>query len=256
MGDIRSQAHLSQVHANIAADTRLTGVEKDSASELARDQTTKLNDDSETIPNTWDGACSAQLAALSQAAVNLVAAATDMLGNVWGKNSFERGVAQQMGCSHSEARRLIALALKPAARLSRDDQADLLAMKQKVHLRMNSVWLFQNEAAAVDPYYNVNLGRLPCALGLPYSMGEAFIAFFVPFAVLKSAIRPCVYHADWYFQELWRSNGRTKPICAMLPAVAGYPEWIANSPSLDQLGSALLEASVTDCAPAGKHQYD
>jgi hypothetical protein len=256
MGDIRSNEHLSQVLANIAGDARLTGGERDSASQLARDQTPKLNDGSETEPDTWDEACSARLAGLSQAAIPLLAAEANVLGNVWGKNSFERSIAQQVGCDHSEAKRLIELALKPAARLSRDDQADLLAMKQQVHLRTNTVWLFVNETAPADPYDKVNLGRLPCALGLSYSMGEAFIAFSVPFAVLVSARRPCVYDAGWYFQEFWRSNGRTKSICATLPAVAGYAEWIANSPSLDQLGNVLLEAQVTDTAPAGTHQYD
>lgn len=256
MGDLKSSEHLKQALANVTDDSRLTNGEKTSAEALAREQHARLHNGTETQPDTWNNACAVRIAALSQAATTLTGTATDVLGNIWAKRPFQRAVAGQLTCSNSEAQRLVEIALRPVARLSRAERQDLQIMRDQVRLRSRDAWLFQNDATSTNPYDGIDLGRLPCAMGLPYSMGEEFVAFSVPFPAAIVSRRPCVYDADWSFQEFWRPQGRTKPICVNLPSLPGHPEWICAPPRLAELDPTLRTGAVTDCPPPGAHSYD
>lgn len=256
MGEFKSKAHLAQVISNINGDTRLTSGEKADAVALAKAQFEALNNGTEDKASTWDGQCSIRIPALTNDAVVLNIPAGASLGNVCAVFALQRNIARQMSCNQAEAKRLVELAFKPSSRLSKDERAELQEMKDQVRLRISQVWLFQHESNPHDPYDNVDLGRLPCALGLPYAQGETFVAFVVPVAAIKTAIRPCVYDPGWDFQELWRPHGKTRPICINLPHVEGFREWLANAPALGGLSEAWRSATVTDCPPSGSHQYD
>jgi hypothetical protein len=256
MGEFKSPRHLAQVISNINGDIRLTPNEKVDAVTLAEAQLKALNNGTEDKPSTWDGQCATRMLALTNDAVAMDISAGGSLGNVCAVRALQRNIARQMSCNQAEAERLVELALKPSSRLSRDERAELQEMKNQVRLRSSQVWLFQHDDSPSDPYENVDLGRLPCALGLPYAQDETFVAFVVPVAAINAAVRPCVYDPGWDFQELWRPHGKTRPICANLPAVDGFAEWLAEPPALGSITEAWRGAQVTDCPPSGSHQYD
>lgn len=256
MDKFRSPRHLAQVISNINGDIRLTPDERADAIALANAQLAAFNSGAEDGPLTWDGQCSARILALANAAVALDVLPGASLGNVCAIRALQRNVARQMSCNQAEAERLVELALKPSSRLSKDERAELQEMKDQVRLRSSRVWLFLHDGNPNDPYENVELGRLPCALGLPYNRDETFIAFVVPVAAIGTAVRPCVYDPGWQFQELWRPHGKTRPICVNLPAVEGFSEWLADPPALGSISEAWRSGKVTDCPPSGSHHYD
>lgn len=260
MGDISSEAHLRQTLANIAGDARLSDPEKEVATELAMRQHQELAGDPTGNPSTWDDTTRDLKAALIQPAEELAAAnGNERLGNVCSRMSMRRAIADQLRCNDAEATRLIDLLLVRSAAepLTKDQETDLEAMRERVKLRANdNVWLFQNEADANDPFSDGAIGDAPCRLGLPYQIGWEFLAFTVPASVVQNGYRPCVYDPGWHFQELWRPTGRTKPVCVARPVAAGHPEWVCTPPSLADIDEVVRLALVEDCTPPGTDCYD
>ena len=257
MGDYKSDLHLNQTVANILGDVRLSDAEKVTAQALAVQQHARLQDGSESDPDTWEAGRVGGLGTLANAAAEYtIAHAGEMLGNVFALNGFIRGVAWQLGYPVSEAERLVELALRPSSgSMSRDEQADLDAMLDRVRLRSRDVWVFRNDGSPTAPYVGGNLNEAPCTLGLPYRTGERFVAFSLPADVLQNGRRPCAYDADWRFQEFWRPDGHTKPICIANPKDQGYPEWITDAPRLSEIGRPFLAGIVEDCPPDGTDCY-
>jgi len=179
------------------------------------------------------------------------------LGNVMTLTSFKRAIAYQVGRNAAEAARLADLAIAAGSRsLSKDDEFDLDDLRSILRLRRSEAWFFENDDHPDKPFEGIDLGVLPCTLGLPYRKDLVVVGFAVATAQIGDCRRPCVYDPTWEFQEFWRPTGRTRPSCSTYQPNQGFPEWIALAPLLEHAEKQVVSAIVTDCLEDGVGGYD
>jgi len=253
MAELATEQHLNQVKDNINKDSRLNEAEKKAALQAAENHFAKLlADDGDA--QIWANHCDTNLAVLAKNAEMHPLPNVTRLGNVWAITSFENSVARQLRCNAQEAKRLVHLACKPTTSLTEDEKDELFDAYTDLVLREASdCWLFAGIGEKDQPFENLDIGALPCRLGLPYRAGERFAAFSVSPPV--DTRRPCVLNADWFFQKFWRPGGLTKAFCET-STEPGLNEWIATPPRLIDIGGPTTVAQVSEGNPVAAMPYD